>query len=78
MRKEREPWRKVKDPSELTKKELEIARLLAEGLSDLEIAKRLKIKKTSVHVPVKIILDKLDVESREAVAKKLKELGLSN
>ena len=77
MRKER-TWRKVKDPSELTKKELEIARLLAEGLSDLEIADRLGIKRTSVHVPVKTILDKLDVENREAVAEELKELGLLN
>ena len=53
---------------ELTPREYEVAVLLAEGLSNREIAERLVITEATVEVHVKHIFSKLDFRSRAQVA----------
>jgi DNA-binding NarL/FixJ family response regulator len=50
--------------SQLTPREVEVVRVLAEGLSDKEVADRLCIASKTVRVHVTNILDKLGLESR--------------
>ncbi len=57
-------------------RELEILRLLAEGLSNREIAERLVISVGTTKSHVHHILEKLGVESRMQAAAKARELGL--
>ena len=52
----------------LTARKREIARLMAEGLSNRDIAERLVITATTVEVHVKHILSKLGFRSRTQVA----------
>jgi len=52
----------------LTRRELEVLRLVAEGLSNQEIASRLTLSKHTVHRHVSSILGKLGVSSRAAAA----------
>jgi DNA-binding CsgD family transcriptional regulator len=52
----------------LTTREREVARLLADGLSNREIAERLVISEGTVEVHVRRILSKLDLRSRTQVA----------
>jgi DNA-binding NarL/FixJ family response regulator len=54
--------------SGLSKREMEVLRLLVEGLSDREIAERLFISPYTVGRHVSNILAKLDVDSRTAAA----------
>lgn len=56
------------DPAGLTAREREVVRLLADGLSDREIASRLSISPHTVHGHVANLLAKLGVESRTAAA----------
>jgi DNA-binding NarL/FixJ family response regulator len=61
-------------PSRLTKRELEVLGLLAEGLAQREIAKRLDISEKTVGSHIERILSKLDVRSRaQAVALAFRE-----
>jgi DNA-binding NarL/FixJ family response regulator len=61
-------------PSRLTKRELEVLGLLAEGLAQPEIAKRLDISEKTVGSHIERILSKLDVRSRaQAVALAFRE-----
>ncbi|MDF1515021.1 MAG: response regulator transcription factor [Anaerolineae bacterium] len=54
---------------DLTQRELEIIKLLAEGLSNPEIAQRLYVSRSTVKFHVSNVLSKLGAESRtEAVA----------
>jgi non-specific serine/threonine protein kinase len=55
-------------PQGLTRRELEVLRLLAQGLSDREIAARLFISHHTVMRHVASILGKLEVSSRTAAA----------
>lgn len=52
----------------LTQRELEVLRLLAQGLSNQEIAQRLVLSQHTVHRHVANILTKLDLSSRAAAA----------
>lgn len=55
--------------SELSKRELEVIRLLAEGLSNIEIAQRLVVSLNTVRNHVQSIITKLDAHSKlEAVS----------
>ena len=60
----------------LTQRELEVLALLAEGLTNREIAERLFIGKRTAQTHVQHILDKLDVNTRMAAATRATELGL--
>jgi DNA-binding NarL/FixJ family response regulator len=57
-----------REPAVLTPRELEIAGLVAEGLSNKEIAQGLRIGPTTVKNHVHNILDKLNVRRRAAIA----------
>jgi DNA-binding NarL/FixJ family response regulator len=50
----------------LTRRELEILRLVAQGLSDKEAASTLGLSEHTVHRHISNVLNKLDVPSRTA------------
>lgn len=60
----------------LTRREHEIMRLIAEGLSNKEIAVRLQIEVQTVKNHVHNILDKLHLDDRRAAARYARERGL--
>jgi two-component system, NarL family, nitrate/nitrite response regulator NarL len=60
----------------LTTRELEVLRLIDEGLSNKEIANALSIELTTVKNHVHHILKKLDVRRRTAAAARARRLGL--
>ena len=61
--------RSAPDPSTLTPRELDVLALLAEGLTNPQIAERLFLSRKTVGIHVSRILDKLDAHTRgEAVA----------
>jgi predicted ATPase/DNA-binding CsgD family transcriptional regulator len=62
--------------SPLTRRELEVVRLLAAGLTNGEIAERLVLSDHTVHRHVANILRKLDVRSRAAAASQAALTGL--
>ena len=62
--------------SEISKRELETLKLLAENLTNQEIAEQLFISIQTVKSHVKSILLKLEVDNRYKAAQKAKELGL--
>jgi len=55
-------------PQGLTPREVEVLRLVAQGLSDKEIATRLVLSRHTVHRHIHSILTKLDLPSRTAAA----------
>ncbi len=59
---------KATDPAGLTRREVEVLRLVAQGLSDKEIATRLVLSRHTVHRHLHSILTKLDRPSRTAAA----------
>jgi DNA-binding CsgD family transcriptional regulator len=59
----------------LTPREREVAALIAEGLTNAELARRLYISKKTAAVHVSNILGKLGVPSRTQVAASLREAG---
>lgn len=56
------------DRTSLTEREIEVLRLVAQGLSNQEIANRLVISRRTVHAHLRSIYDKLDVTTRTAAA----------
>jgi DNA-binding NarL/FixJ family response regulator len=66
----------IPDPAGLTRREMEVLRLVAEGLSDKEIAVRLVLSRHTVHRHVHSILTKLDLPSRTAAAAYATRRGL--
>ena len=64
------------NPGGLTNRQFEVARLLAKGLSNNEIAERLYISLKTADHHVSAILAKLDVPNRRAVVTQAGELGL--
>ncbi len=68
--------KKNKQESELSSRELETLKLIAENLTNKEIADRLFISLNTVKTHVKNILLKLEVDSRLIAVSKSKELGI--
>jgi len=60
----------------LSERELEVLHLLAEGLSNREIAERLVVAETTVKKHVNHVFDKLDVTSRTQAILRAREQGL--
>ncbi|MGH3130767.1 MAG: helix-turn-helix domain-containing protein, partial [Gaiellaceae bacterium] len=61
---------------EVTSREREVLRLLAEGLTNRQIAERLVVSEHTVHRHVTNILRKLDLPSRTAAAAHAVRAGL--
>ena len=61
---------------ELSKRELEILRLLAQGHSNQEIAGKLFVSLSTVKTHIQNIFDKLDVKRRTQAVEKAKRLNL--
>lgn len=59
-----------------TERELEVLQLVAQGLSNKEIGKTLRVKERTIEFHVGNILKKLDVGSRVEVAMWTKEYGV--
>ena len=66
------------DPSNsrLTPREVEVLSLVAEGLSDAEVAEKLYVSPRTVGGHLRGVYGKLGVKSRTAAIKKAGELGL--
>jgi DNA-binding CsgD family transcriptional regulator len=60
----------------LTETELKVVRLVAEGLSNPEIAERLFISRGTVHTHVSYVLAKLGIKSRAGLAAETIRRGL--
>jgi DNA-binding CsgD family transcriptional regulator len=67
----------VEGPASLTPREREVAALLAEGLSNGEVARRLFISSKTASVHVSNILAKLGMASRAEVAAWAVRVGLA-
>jgi DNA-binding NarL/FixJ family response regulator len=67
---------KTPDLAGLTRREVEVLRLVAQGLSDREIATRLVLSRHTVHRHIHSILTKLDLPSRAAAAAYAARRGL--
>lgn len=63
-------------PAGLTTREVEVLRLIADGLTNVEIAERLIISLHTVNAHVRSIFNKLDVTSRTAATRSAMEHGL--
>jgi DNA-binding NarL/FixJ family response regulator len=63
-------------PHSLTKRELEVLRLLAQGQTNQEIAQRLVLSTLTVKTHVQRIIGKLRVSDRTQAAVRAAELGL--
>ncbi len=64
-------------PAGLTAREVEVLRLVAEGLSDAQVAARLYVSLPTVRTHLRAIYAKLDVPSRTAAARFASEHGLT-
>lgn len=65
-------------PAGLTAREQEVLALLAEGLPDREISRRLFISERTVHHHVSAVLSKIGVPSRTAAAREAGRLGIGS
>ena len=72
----RPPARRPADPNALTRRELDVARLVARGLTDRQIADELSIAIATVRLHIHHVLAKLQLRSRWQVATALVERGL--
>ncbi|WP_405623438.1 ATP-binding protein [Streptomyces sp. NBC_01396] len=64
------------NPAGLTERQLQVMRLLAQGLTNGEIADRLVVSVRTVDNHVRAVLDKLDAPTRRHVAVRAAQLGL--
>jgi DNA-binding CsgD family transcriptional regulator len=64
------------NPAGLTSREVEVLRLLDEGLTNAELAQRLYISQKTVDHHVSAILSKLQVANRRVATRAARELGL--
>lgn len=64
------------NPAHLTERQLQVMRLLAEGLTNAEIAARLVVSVRTVDNHVRAVLDKLDAPTRRHAADRAARLGL--
>jgi DNA-binding CsgD family transcriptional regulator len=64
------------DSGGLTRRQLEVARLIADGLTNKEIAHKLYLSTRTVDMHVANILDRLDCRSRSEAVRKAGDLGL--
>jgi DNA-binding CsgD family transcriptional regulator len=64
------------NPAGLTSRQVEVLRLVAEGLTNTEIADRLVVSARTAEHHVAAVLTKLDVPTRRAAARRGTELGL--
>lgn len=64
------------NPAGLTDRQLQVIRLLAEGLTNAEIAARLVVSVRTIDNHVRAVLDKLDAPGRRQAAVRAAELGL--
>ena len=64
------------NPAGLTPRQVDVVRLLAEGLSNAEIAAQLVLSVRTVDTHVAAILNKLDARTRRSAAAQAKALGL--
>jgi DNA-binding NarL/FixJ family response regulator len=69
-------WCRSSPDAHLTKREIEVLHLLAEGLSNPEIATRLVLSRRTVDAHLRSIFDKLGVSTRTAAALKAHELAI--
>lgn len=69
-------WCRSSPDAHLTKREIEVLHLLAEGLSNPEIATRLVLSRRTVDAHLRSIFDKLGVSTRTAAAMKAHELAI--
>jgi LuxR family maltose regulon positive regulatory protein len=60
----------------LSQRDLEVLRLVAQGLSNREIADQLYLALSTVKGHIQIIFDKLDVQRRTEAVARAQELGL--
>jgi DNA-binding NarL/FixJ family response regulator len=67
----------IDDLSELTDREHEVLRLLAQGMTNKEIAEALFISTNTVKRHLKAVFRKLDVHTRSAAAAKAVDAGIS-
>jgi len=64
------------NPAGLTERQVEVVRLLAQGLSNAEIAAQLVLSVRTVDSHVAAVLDKLDARTRRDAASRARALGL--
>ncbi|MFJ8820879.1 ATP-binding protein [Streptomyces sp. NPDC102467] len=64
------------NPAGLTSRQLQVVRLLVEGLTNTEIAGRLVVSVRTVDNHVRAVLEKLDAPTRRRAAARARELGL--
>lgn len=64
------------NPAGLTERQVQVVRLLAEGLTNVEIAARLVVSVRTIDNHVRAVLDKLGAPSRRRAAMRAAELGL--
>jgi DNA-binding CsgD family transcriptional regulator len=57
-------------------REVEVLRLVAEGLADAEVAARLFLSRHTVKAHLRTVYAKLDAPSRTAAVRRLREHGL--
>ena len=62
----RDRWHSRSSPAGLTEREVEVLRLLREGLTNREIADRLVIATTTVRTHLENVFEKLGVHTRTA------------
>ena len=70
-------WARGERPGRLTEREVEVLRLVAEGLSNKEIAYRLTVTERTVQFHVSNILEKLGAASRVEAAVWAKDHGIA-
>ena len=63
---ERQQFPSPSSPNDLTEREVEVLRLVAQGLTDAQVAERLVISPRTVNAHLRTIYSKLNITSRHA------------